>query len=624
MTARSLFRAAVALALSSVTQAAQGQPTTPNPCTTDPNGPKCIGRWMDPIELCAPTHPIGCNKHSIECGVDPCTTGCNPGDEIAHAALIPSGPLAGQVLLWTRCDNAQNPFFATYFWNPIDGQISGSATFPAGTEDAFCAGHVWVLDAEGKAKLFTVGGSLTNRCYWFDAESTLWSSDPVDLPATNYYASVVTYGDDTSKSSVVAVIGGTVGSTNAICAPDPDNLFQAWWSLPSPFTSGSWVAHATTHTTSDGWHQYPRSILLSQRSILSAGHVVACEDAETDLNLTMDFGGNPTQFIDTVSGTHQELANIDPNSVFAGGFSMGYHQPIRGWNYDNAAILHTLQPGWTWTTDATAALAQYELDRVLAFGGAPKLEPLSYAYFAHSVTLELQGAPSQPANQWTWREKARASSGRGSGNWVILPTGKLLAVGGGVTKNFPLATTEQFDPQRPTQNGVWKSMHTRPNYSGAATSIQRMYHSVALLLPGGEVAMIGGQQLGGQLNSMHTLEIYRPPYLYYTARPSLTNVPSTIHYPEGTSPNTFCVQTNAAQVSRASLIGVASVTHHFDYGQRYVELMVRQVSCGSGNVEILPPPKSTLAPPGYYILFLIDWQGLPSPGKILKLDYQRP
>lgn len=608
----------------------QALPT--DPCVANPNGPKCIGRWMDPIELCAPGGvSIGCNPRG-DCGAPPCAAGmCSTGDEIAHAALIPSGPRAGEVLFWTRCDKpSQNPAFATYFWDPATQQVTGSTSFPAGAADAFCNGHTWTLDADGKAKLFNVGGSVTNLAYWFDAESATWNpgTDPVDLPAgdKNYYPSIVSYGDDANKRCVVATIGGTSTGSSTVCPPD---LFTRWWSLASPFTTGSWTVHNTAYS----WFQYPRTILLSQNVILTSGHVVTCEDSVSDPYTTADWGGNPVQVIDLTTGTHQDLANLDPNTVFSGGFPMGSHQPIRGWNYDNAVVLHTLKPGWTWTSDPNAVLSRYDLDRVLAFGGVPKLKPAAYAYNAHSSVLELQGAASQPPNLWTWREKARPATGRLTSNWVILPDGRILVMGGASKVSAApaniLGSSECFDPRGPNQNGTWQVVHSRLIPTGFTEVTPRGYHSTALLLPGGEVALMGGVYIDDpsfpRPDPIHTLEVYRPSYLYYTGRPSLTNVPATIHYPDGSNANTFCVQTNAAiNVIRACLIGVGSVTHHFDYGQRYIELMTRQVSCTGGNVEVFPPLKASLAPPGYYLLFLIDWQDLPSVGRLVKVDYQRP
>jgi hypothetical protein len=69
------------------------------------------------------------------------------------------------------------------------------------------------------------------------------------------------------------------------------------------------------------------------------------------------------------------------------------------------------------------------------------------------------------------------------------------------------------------------------------------------------------------------------------------------------------------------LIGVGSVTHHFDYGQRYIELMTQQASCLGGNIEVFPPPNAGVVPPGFYMLFLVDVNRLPSVGTFVKVDY---
>ena len=123
--------------------------------------------------------------------------------------------------------------------------------------------------------------------------------------------------------------------------------------------------------------------------------------------------------------------------------------------------------------------------------------------------------------------------------------------------------------------------------------------------------------------SMHSVDLFKPPYWFYSQRPSLTAVPAEIRYPTTTSTNAFCIDTNKPHcIKRACLIGIGSVTHHFDYGQRYIELMTRWSNCGDGNaIEVFPPPKASLAPPGYYMLFLVDVNLLPSAGTIVKVDY---
>jgi hypothetical protein len=178
-------------------------------------------------------------------------------------------------------------------------------------------------------------------------------------------------------------------------------------------------------------------------------------------------------------------------------------------------------------------------------------------------------------------------------------------------------------------------MHQRLPPDGQLFTIPRLYHSVGMLVPSGEVMLAGGQHYGppGEplLNSEHTLEVFRPPYTYQSGRPSLATAPALIHYAGAIDDGSgnqildyqiFEVETAApSTIERACLIGVGSVTHHFDYGQRYVELMTRPKAGATGIVEVFPPPKSSLAPPGYYLLFLVDAFEIPSSGRRVKLDY---
>ncbi len=130
----------------------------------DPNAPCCIGQWDG-----APYQP------PISCGTPggPACGSCMQ-DEIAHAALIPTGTwtidgtptsLAGMVLLWTKCDNRTG--YTTYVWDPAyPGNVAFQPSITdkinaAGTEDGpFCAGHAWILDdsPSRNPKLLTVGG----------------------------------------------------------------------------------------------------------------------------------------------------------------------------------------------------------------------------------------------------------------------------------------------------------------------------------------------------------------------------------------------------------------------------------------------------------------------------------
>jgi hypothetical protein len=161
------------------------------------------------------------------------------------------------------------------------------------------------------------------------------------------------------------------------------------------------------------------------------------------------------------------------------------------------------------------------------------------------------------------------------------------------------------------------------------SGIPRGYHHVALLLPDGRVAMLGGYVSPAVTapDSKDVVEIYRPPYYYCGTRPTLSISSNTTMVYGGTT----CVEvTSGSPIYRACLIGVSSVTHHFDYGQRYIELMVSPntsgYSCTPTQLVIqnpLPLPEGPgMAPPGWYMLFVLDNAGRPSDGQFVRVDYQ--
>ena len=59
------------------------------------------------------------------------------------------------------------------------------------------------------------------------------------------------------------------------------------------------------------------------------------------------------------------------------------------------------------------------------------------------------------------------------------------------------------------------------------------------------------------------------------------------------------------------------MTHAFDQNQRFLQLPFTTVS---GALNVQAPANANLAPPGYYMLFILDTQGVPSVAAILKLQ----
>ena len=191
-------------------------------------------------------------------------------------------------------------------------------------------------------------------------------------------------------------------------------------------------------------------------------------------------------------------------------------------------------------------------------------------------------------------------------NAVILPNGKVLAVGGSVNDEDISSLSLNADLYDPVANTF---------SSAGANSSERLYHSVALLLPDATVWLAGGNPARGTYNN--TVEIYKPAYLFTSSggpakRPTISSAPSSISYG-----NAFTVQTpNAANISSVVLVRNGAVTHSFDMDQRLVGM---SFTVGSGSLTVTAPPNSNIAPRGYYMLFILNSSGVPSIASFVRL-----
>ncbi len=117
------------------------------------------------------------------------------------------------------------------------------------------------------------------------------------------------------------------------------------------------------------------------------------------------------------------------------------------------------------------------------------------------------------------------------------------------------------------------------------------------------------------------MESYRPAYLFTrdgnnnvvaATRPTISSAPSNIAWG-----GQFSVSTpDAANISQAVLVRPGSSTHSFDMDQRLVGM---SFTAGSGSLTVTGPPNSKIAPPGYYMLFLINNNGVPSVASFVQL-----
>jgi hypothetical protein len=136
----------------------------------------------------------------------------------------------------------------------------------------------------------------------------------------------------------------------------------------------------------------------------------------------------------------------------------------------------------------------------------------------------------------------------------------------------------------------------------------RMYHSTAVLLPDGRV-LSAGQDSGGLATYG---EIFSPPYLFKGARPTITAAPGTAAFNAQVTVTT----PDAASIGSVMLIRPGSVTHQIDSDQRALPL---SFTAGSGQLTVRMPANGNIAPPGYYMLFIVNRTGVPSVAKFVRL-----
>lgn len=103
-------------------------------------------------------------------------------------------------------------------------------------------------------------------------------------------------------------------------------------------------------------------------------------------------------------------------------------------------------------------------------------------------------------------------------------------------------------------------------------------------------------------------ERYFPDY-YDLPRPAITSAPATINY----AGNFSIDSPDAADITEVVLLRSGAVTHGFNMSKRGIELVISGGAAGSIDVE--EPPNANLAPPGWYLLFVLNAGRVPSVGR---------
>ncbi|RZU00952.1 PA14 domain-containing protein [Rivibacter subsaxonicus] len=303
----------------------------------------------------------------------------------------------------------------------------------------------------------------------------------------------------------------------------------------------------------------------------------------------------------TTGGTFRLLSNVDTstldwyyprNYVAPDGRVFGYDTFGRMF-YINVAGTGTLSllgtiPANYRGQDATSAM--FLPGKILHFGGASN----------GAIVIDINsGTPSISTTQSLSSQRRWATA-------TLLPNGRVLATGGSEVYNEEIGVNNSAEIWNPS-TGQWSV--------GASGQVPRLYHSNALLMPDGSVLVPGGGAPGPRLN-LNT-EVYYPPYLFAAGgvratRPAISSVPGTVDLGK-----TATVTVNSSKaISRVTLLKTGSVTHSFNMDQRFLEL---PFTTSGSTLTVQMPTKGTDAPPGYYMLFVIDSAGVPSEAKFVRM-----
>ncbi len=240
----------------------------------------------------------------------------------------------------------------------------------------------------------------------------------------------------------------------------------------------------------------------------------------------------------------------------------------------------------------------YRPGKILKTGTSANSDPPFFNAAPTAYVLDMtQGSPA-------WRATNPMAFGRSYHNTTMLPDGNVLTTGGdGYTDPYNLSTATMVAEMWSPVTEQWTRL--------ASAQIPRVYHSSALLLADGRVLVSGGGEYGPGSPSQLTAEIYSPPYLFKGARPTVTSVPSTLQFGQA-----FQIATpDAANIASVALIRLGSVTHAFDENQRYIPL---EFTAGSGTLTATAPANANIAPPGHYLLFIVNTNGVPSVAPVVQ------
>ncbi|KAK9713979.1 hypothetical protein RND81_06G063000 [Saponaria officinalis] len=278
------------------------------------------------------------------------------------------------------------------------------------------------------------------------------------------------------------------------------------------------------------------------------------------------------------------------------------------------------------TGDRVEAEAEAEAEaEVLICGGARRgaYEEAIRGQFLPALNSCARMKINDPNPTWSMETMPMP---RTMGDMVVLPNGDVLIINGAQSGSagWELGRDPALNPIIYHPDNVVGSRFEVTNPS----TIPRMYHSCAILLRDGRV-LVGGSNPHQFYNFTNVLfptdlrlEAFLPPYMDPTLsslRPNISSVGSSTEIKYGKILKVkFTIEgvVNLASI-KVTMVRPSFNTHSFSMNQRLLVLTnttaVKQSSQGRFQLKVKTPESSNIAPPGYYMLFVVH-QNVPSHG----------
>jgi hypothetical protein len=345
----------------------------------------------------------------------------------------------------------------------------------------------------------------------------------------------------------------------------------------NPF-SNTWAA--LPDMNNNRW--YPSSTTLPNGDVLVTSGSYDANYSNNDLPQVFQFSNNQWRHL-----TNARLAmTLYPRTFLAqNGRVFFATQTSRYLNTGGSGAWTTVGSQRVGGRENYGSAAMYDIGKIIYAGGGD-------APVASAEIINLNQAT--PA----WQLTGSMSGPRRQNNLTCLPDGTVLCTGGSGSAGFNTddgpKTAQRWNPA----TGTWTTLALEGQYRG--------YHSTALLLPDGRVLSAGG-------DNHPNAQIFSPPYLFAGTRPTISSAPTTAQYATTISVGT----PDATSIAKVALTALGSLTHAQNWNERYVPLAF---SRGSGSLNVTIPASGTIVPPGYYLLWIVNSNGVPGVAKFLRVS----